>query len=147
MVDIDYFEQQARLLLRDYRVFKYNNFELSKINFLYPQEHFDIRIIMINFREPKIDTIMKARRYVAKMAEFDNWKRLTVLSPERREICGFKLNTYKIGGDPDLILFTKFIVHDRLRADYGFKYTDEKELKVWKQVIATENLADIFYNY
>ena len=142
MTTIDYYKQQAKLLLKDYNLFKENNFNQNEAMFNEPQEHFDIHNVFskANKRTDEDITLMNAQHIVAKISDFKNWNDLLHSSEPQREIGAMKLNCYKIGMDPDIIGSAEMLVSSELFAEYvddegNVNYTDEEEAEMWNYVM------------
>lgn len=135
MTTIDYYKQQAKLLLKDYNLFKENNFNQNEAMFDEPQEHFDVHNVFskVNKRTDEDITLMNAQHIIAKISDFKDWNDVLHSSEDQREIGVFKLNAYKIGMDPNIIDAAKTLVSSELLAEYvddegDVNYTDEEEL-------------------
>lgn len=142
MTTIDYYKQQAKLLLKDYNLFKENNFNQNGAMFDEPQEHFDVHNVFskVNRRTDEDITLMNAQHIIAKISDFKDWNDVLHSSEAQREIGAFKLNTYKIGMDPNIIDAANTLVSSELFAEYvddegDVNYTDEEELEMWKYVL------------
>lgn len=142
MTTIDYYKQQAKLLLKDYNLFKENNFNQNEALFDEPQEHFDINNVFskANKKTDEAITLMNAQHIVAKISDFKDWSDLLHSTEPQREIGALKLNAYKIGMDPNIIDAAEMIVSHELFAEYvddegNINYTDEEEFEMWKHVM------------
>lgn len=142
MTTIDYYKQQAKLLLKDYNFFKENNFQQNEAIFDKPQEHFDIHNVFskANKRINEDITLMNAQHILAKIADFKDWNDVLHSSDPQREIGAFKINAYKIGMDPHMIEAANMLVEQELFVDFvddegNVDYTDEQELEMWKYVL------------
>ncbi len=142
MTTIDYYKQQAKLLLKDYNLFKENNFSQNETMFNEPQEHFDIHNVFskANKQTDEDITLMNAQHIIAKISDFKDWNDVLHSSEAQREIGAFKINAYKIGMNPDMIDAAKTLVSSELFAEYiddegDVNYTDEEELEMWKYVL------------
>lgn len=142
MTTIDYYKQQAKLLLKDYNLFKENNFNQNEAMFDEPQEHFDVHNVFskVNRRTDEDITLMNAQHIIAKISDFKDWNDVLHSSEAQREIGAFKLNAYKIGMDPNIIDAANTLVYSELFAEYvddegDVNYTDEEELEMWKYVL------------
>lgn len=142
MTTIDYYKQQAKLLLKDYNLFKENNFNQNEAMFDEPQEHFDVHNVFskVNRRTDEDITLMNAQHIIAKISDFKDWNDVLHSSEAQREIGAFKLNAYKIGMDPNIIDAANTLVSSELFAEYvddegDVNYTDEEELEMWKYVL------------
>lgn len=142
MTTIDYYKQQAKLLLKDYNLFKENNFNQNEAMFDEPQEHFDVHNVFskVNKRTDEDITLMNAQHIIAKISDFKDWNDVLHSSESQREIGAFKLNAYKIGMDPNIIDAANTLVYSELFAEYvddegDVNYTDEEELEMWKYVL------------
>ena len=139
MTTIDYYKQQAKLLLKDYNLFKENNFNQNEALFDEPQEHFDINNVFskVNKKTDEAITLMNAQHIVAKISD---WSDLLHSTDFQREIGALKLNAYKIGMDPNIIDAAKMLVSHELFAEFvddegNMNYTDEEEFEMWKYVM------------
>ena len=142
MTTIDYYKQQAKLLLKDYNLFKENNFNQNEAMFDEPQEHFDVHNVFskVNRQTDEDITLMNAQHIIAKISDFKDWNDVLHSSEAQREIGAFKLNAYKIGMDPNIIDAANTLVYSELFAEYvddegDVNYTDEEELEMWKYVL------------
>lgn len=142
MTTIDYYKQQAKLLLKDYNLFKENNFNQNDAIFDEPQEHFDIRNVFSSANKKTDDaiTLMNAQHLIAKISGFENWNDVLHSSEPQREIGALKLNCYKIGMDPKIIDSAAMLVEHELFAEYvddegNTNYTDKEELEMWHYVM------------
>ena len=142
MTMINYYKQQSKLLLKDYKLFKEKNCNQNMSAYLEPQEHFDINNVLSKVNKQKGDTItlMNAQHILAKISGFKDWNDLLRSSDAKREIGALKLNCYKIGMDPNIISSASMLVHHELFAEFVDKNgdvncTDEEELHVWKSVM------------
>ena len=138
ITNVNYFKQQSKLLLKDYKLFQNNNFDRSKITFNEPQEHFDIDNVFLKVNKEKTEniTLMNAQHIIAKISGFKDWNELIHSSTAKMEIGGLKLNAYKIGMDPAIIDAAEMIVAHELFAEFLEEpYTDEDELNIWKHVM------------
>ena len=142
MTTIDYYKQQAKLLLKDYNLFKENNFNQNEAMFDEPQEHFDVHNVFskVNRRTDEDITLMNAQHIIAKISDFKDWNDVLHSSEAQREIGAFKLNAYKMGMDPNIIDAANTLVSSELFAEYvddegDVNYTDEEELEMWKYVL------------
>ncbi len=142
MTTIEYYKQQAKLLLKDYNLFKENNFNQNEAAFDEPQEHFDINNVFSKANKSKNEsiTLMNAQHIVAKISDFKDWNDLLHSSEPQREIGALKLNAYKIGMDPNIIDAAETLVSHELFAEYvddegNLNYTDDEELEMWKHVM------------
>ena len=142
MTTIDYYKQQAKLLLKDYNLFKENNFHQNENVFDEPQEHFDINNVFLKANKQKDEPIslMNAQHIVAKISDFKDWGDLLHSSEPQREIGALKLNCYKIGMDPEIINAAKMLVSQELFAEFvddegEVNCTDEEELEMWNYVM------------
>lgn len=142
MTTIDYYKQQAKLLLKDYNLFKENNFNQNEAIFDEPQEHFDINNVFSKANK-KIDdaiTLMNAQHIIAKISDFKDWNDLLHSSEHQREIGTMKLNCYKIGMDPNIISSAEILVSSELFTEYvddegNVDYTDKEEAEMWNYVM------------
>ncbi|MBD5405960.1 hypothetical protein HDR59_05435 [bacterium] len=139
---INYFKQQAKLLLKDYKLSKENDFDKSKIILDEAQEHFDIDNVFAKVNKEKDSniTLMNAQHIIAKISGFDNWNELLHSSEAQMGIGALKLNAYKIGMDPNIISAAGMLVEHELFAEFvddkgNVNYTDEDELDMWKSVM------------
>lgn len=139
---IDYFKQQAKLLLKDYNLMKENDFDQSKVVFDEPQEHFDIANVLTRTDKQKGDnfTLMNTQHILAKICDFKSWKDFLDSPEAKQEIGALKLNCYKIGMDPEIIDAAKMLVDAELFADFvdrdgQVNYTDDDELYMWEHVM------------
>ncbi len=137
MTTIEYYKQQAKLLLKDYNLFKENNFNQNEAAFDEPQEHFDINNVFSKANKSKNEsiTLMNAQHIVAKISDFKDWNDLLHSSEPQREI-----NAYKIGMNPNIIDAAETLVSHELFAEYvddegNLNYTDDEELEMWKHVM------------
>ncbi len=138
MTSVNYFKQQAKLLLNDYRLFKENKFDQFILDADEPHKHFDVNNVLIKVNKQDKDdiTLMKAQHYITIISGFKNWKELLSASSTKLVIGEIKLNAYKIGMDTDLIETAEMLVQSELLVDFGHgDYTDEDELKMWKYVL------------
>lgn len=142
MKTIDYYKQQAKLLLKDYNLSKEHNFNQSEVVYDEPQEHFDINNVFSKANKQKGEDIklMNAQHILAKIADFKDWNDVLHSSEPQREIGAFKLNAYKIGMDPHMIEAANMLVDQELFVDFvddegNVDYTDEQELEMWKYVL------------
>lgn len=142
MTTIEYYKQQAKLLLKDYNLFKENNFNQNEAAFDEPQEHFDINNVFSKANKSKNEsiTLMNAQHIVAKISDFKDWNDLLHSSEPQREIGALKLNAYKIGMDLNIIDAAETLVSHELFAEYvddegNLNYTDDEELEMWKHVM------------
>ena len=55
MTIIDYYKQQSKLLLKDYKLFKENNCNQNESAYLDPQEHFDINNVLSKVNKLKVN--------------------------------------------------------------------------------------------
>lgn len=140
--NINYFKQQAKLLLKDYKLFKENDFDKSKIILDEAQEHFDIDNVFAKVNKEKDSniTLMNAQHIISKISGFDNWNELLHSSEAQMGIGALKLNAYKIGMDPNIISAAGMLVAHELFAEFvddkgNVNYTDEDELDMWKSVM------------
>ncbi len=135
---VEYFRQQAKLLLKDYKLMQENNFDVSKIVFDEPQEHFDIINVLAKANKSQNDklTLMNAQHILAKICDFKNWDDFLHSSKAKQKIGALKLNCYKIGMDPNIIDSAKMLVAHELFADFvDDDYTDDDELAMWEHVM------------
>lgn len=136
---VEYFKQQAKLLLKDYKLMRENNFDASKIVFDEPQEHFDVNNVLVKANKSQNDklTLMNAQHILAKICDFKNWEDFLHSSKAKQEIGALKLNCYKIGMDPDMIASAEMLVEHELFADFvgNENYTDDDELAMWEHVM------------
>ncbi len=136
---VEYFKQQAKLLLKDYKLMRENNFDASKIVFDEPQEHFDVTNVLAKANKSQNDklTLMNAQHILAKICDFKNWDDFLHSSKAKQEIGALKLNCYKIGMDPDMIASAEMLVEHELFADFAGNenYTDDDELAMWEYVM------------
>lgn len=137
MTTIDYYKQQAKLLLKDYNLFKENNFNQNETMFNEPQEHFDIHNVFskANKRTDEEITLMNAQHIIAKISDFKDWDDILHSSEAQREIGAFKLDAYKIGMNPSMIDAANMLVEQELFVDFvddegNVDYTDEQELEM-----------------
>lgn len=137
MTTIDYYKQQAKLLLKDYNSFKENNFNQNETIFDEPQEHFDINNVFskTNKKTTEVITLMNAQHIIAKISDFKDWNDLLHSSEPQREIGAMKLNCYKIGMDPNIIGSAEMLVSSELFAEYvddkgNADYTDKEEAEM-----------------
>lgn len=142
MTTIDYYKQQAKLLLKDYKSFKENNFNQNETIFDEPQEHFDINNVFskTNKKTTEVITLMNAQHIIAKISDFKDWNDLLHSSEPQREIGAMKLNCYKIGMDPNIIVSAEMLVSSELFAEYvddegNADYTDKEEAEMWNYVM------------
>lgn len=116
-----------------------NNFDVSKIVFDEPQEHFDIINVLAKANKSQNDklTLMNAQHILAKICDFKNWDDFLHSSKAKQEIGALKLNCYKIGMDPDMIASAEMLVEHELFADFAGNenYTDDDELAMWEHVM------------
>ena len=131
MTTIDYYKQQAKLLLKDYNSFKENNFNQNGTIFDEPQEHFDINNVFskANKKTTEVITLMNAQHIIAKISDFKDWNDLLHSSEPQREIGAMKLNCYKIGMDPNIIGSAEMLVSSELFAEY---VDDEENVDFFK---------------
>lgn len=135
---VEYFRQQAKLFLKDYKLMRENNFDASKIVFDEPQEHFDVTNVLTKANKPQNGklTLMNAQHILAKICDFKNWDDFLHSSKAKQEIGALKLNCYKIGMDPDMIASAEMLVAHELFADFvDDDYTDDDELAMWEHVM------------
>ena len=142
MKTIDYYKQQAKLLLKDYNLSKEHNFNQSEVVYDEPQEHFDINNVFSKAHKQKGEDIklMNAQHILAKIADFKDWNDVLHSSEVQREIGTLKLNCYKIGMDPEIINTAEMLVSHELFAEFvddegEVNYTDEEELEMWNYVM------------
>ena len=142
MTTIDYYKQQAKLLLKDYNLSKEHNFNQNEVIYDEPQEHFDINNVFSKANKQKGEDIklMNAQHILAKISGFDNWGDFLHSSEAQKEIGALKMNCYKIGIDPHIIEAADMIVSHELFADFvndngDVNYSDEQELEMWKHVL------------
>lgn len=142
MTTIDYYKQQAKLLLKDYNSFKENNFNQNETIFDKPQKHFDINNVFskANKKTTEVITLMNAQHIIAKISDFKDWNDLLHSSEPQREIGAMKLNCYKIGMDPSIISSAEMLVEHELFAEFvddegNVNYTDNDELTMWNSVM------------
>lgn len=136
---VEYFRQQAKFFLKDYKLMRENNFDASKIVFDEPQEHFDVTNVLAKANKSQNDklTLMNAQHILAKICDFKNWDDFLHSSKAKQEIGALKLNCYKIGMDPDMITSAEMLVEHELFADFAGNdnYTEDDELVMWEHVM------------
>lgn len=136
---VEYFRQQAKLLLKDYKLMWKNNFDASKIDFDEPQEHFDVTNVLAKANKSQNNklTLMNAQHILAKICDFKNWDDFLHSSKAKQKIGALKLNCYKIGMDPDMVASAEMLVEHELFVDFAGNenYTDDDELAMWEHVM------------
>lgn len=139
---VDYFRQQAKLLLKDYNLMRENDFDQNKVIFDEPQEHFDIANVLAKTDKQKGDnfTLMNTQHILAKICDFKSWKDFLDSPKAKQEIGALKLNCYKIGMDPKIIDAAKMLVDSELFVEFvnddgHVNYTDDDELNMWEYVM------------
>lgn len=139
---VEYFKQQAKLLLKDYKLMQKHNFDSSKIVFDEPQEHFDVTNVLAKANKSQNDklTLMNVQHILSKICDFKNWDDFLHSSKTKQEIGALKLNCYKIGMDPSIISSAEMLVEHELFAEFvddegNVNYTDNDELTMWNSVM------------
>lgn len=99
MINIDYFKQQAKLLLKDYKTRYY--IKEDGIYF-YEPKYYQITEIFLSYdimddnKKFKF-SLMNAQHLIAKLSDFQNWSELLKASPDILELAKIKLNYWKVG--------------------------------------------------
>jgi len=137
MDTIDFFKQQAKNFLKDFKTKSYNQDE--EIYVYSPRYFADIDDIVLNFdidEETENFSLMKAQHIIARLAGFDKWTEMIKASPARLEL-GKLLLTNRIPYQEEIGIFSSdesLIVTDW--KDFEKKYlsgcSDENKLEVFK---------------
>lgn len=144
MSSLEYFKNQAKLLLKDYNVLKEHNFNQSDVVYDSHQDHFDINNVFSTVGKELGDrfTLMNAQHLVAKLSEFKDWKHLLHASEFQLKIGALKLKAYKIGINPLILERARELVLNEIYADSldsfidnqeDFNPDDEYVLSIWKE--------------
>lgn len=127
MINIDYFKQQAKLLLKDYKTRYYT--EEDDIYF-YKPKYYNIIEMFLSYDIMDDDknfkfSLMNAQHFIAKLSGFQNWSELLKASPTMLEIAKIRLNCWKVSGNPNLIdefyewYIPQYIEDNQVKLDEG----------------------------
>lgn len=146
MVNVDYFKQQAKNLLKDYNT---KTFDENEGFYVYNPRFFnDIDDIVINFdiNEEEPFSLMNAQHIIARLSGFYKWNELIKASDARLEL-GKLLLTNREDYQEKLGLFTNMsesLIVDEWK-DYEEKFLkdfdDDAKLEVFKQVFLDEGTS------
>ena len=147
MDTIDYFKQQAKNFLKDFKTKFYNKDE--EIYDYSPRYFADIYDIVINFdidEETENFSLMKAQHVIARLAGFDKWNDMIKASPSRLEL-GKLLLTNRISYQEESGLFTSdesLIVSDWkiFEKKYLNGSSDEEKLNAFRERFLSNEIHD-----